>query len=107
MITQAVISIVKNDQTFIKIVCGCGGNNAEKLAEVISRLRLENIDDIDIVAIENNFGCKDCLVVMNKEDVIFGEREGFGTLYSETFEDPYFNPRWKCGTADKVIILNF
>ena len=107
MTTQAVISIVKNDQTFIKIICGCDGYNAKKLAEIIKDKRLEKIEDIYIVALENNFGCKDCLVVMSKEDVIFSGSEGLGPLYSETFDNPSFNPRWKHGTADEVIILRF
>lgn len=106
MTTNAIISMVKNDRTFIKIVCGCNGHNAEKLAKIIKDNRLDKIHDIYKVALENKFGCIDCLVVMNNDDIIFkGEYERLSYLYREKFDDPSFNPRWECGTAEYVIIL--
>lgn len=105
MTTQAVISIVKNGRTFIKIVCGCDGYNTEKLVNIIEDKRLDKIQDIYSVALENKFGCKDCLVVMDDNDMIFKGDEEPSSLYRETFDNPSFNPRWKCGIADNVIIL--
>jgi len=103
--TQAIISLVKKDHTFIKVICGCNGYNAEKLARIIKDNRLEKIRDIYKVALENHFGCKDCLVVMDENDVIFNGDVKLDPLYRETFDNPSFNPRWKNGIADNVIIL--
>lgn len=105
MATQAIISIVKNGHTFIKIICGCNGYNAEKLAKIIKDNRFDKIHDIYKVALENKFGCRDCLVVMDDNDIIFKDDVYVGSLYRETFDDPSFNPRWKLGTAENVIIL--
>lgn len=57
------------------------------------------------MALENGCGCKECLVVMDSENIIFGGDERMDSLYRETFDDPSFNPRWKIGTADIVIKL--
>lgn len=105
MATQAIISLVKNGHTFIKIICGCDGYNAEKLVKNIKKDQTDNIKDIYIMALENGFGCIECLVVMDSEHVIFGGEENIDPLYRETFDDPSFNPRWKRGTADFVTIL--
>lgn len=105
MTTQAVISIVKSGHTFIKIVCGCEGYNSEKLAKIIEDKRLDNIQNIYNVALENKFGCRYCLVVMDDNDMIFKGDEKPSSLYRKTFDNPSFNPRWKCGIADDVIIL--
>jgi hypothetical protein len=78
MTTQAIISLVKNGHTFIKIMCGCDGYNADKFVKAIKDSKLDNIKtgtDIlklyYIMALENGFGCKDCLVVMDNENIIF------------------------------------
>lgn len=105
MATQAIISIAKNGHTFIKIICGCDGYNAEKLANIIKDNRLDKIQDIYNVALENNFGCRECLAVMNNDDIIYKGDGEPSPLYRKTFDDPSFNPRWEFGTADNVIIL--
>jgi NAD(P)H-nitrite reductase large subunit len=105
MATQAVISLVKKDHTFIKIVCGCNGYNAEKLVKIIEDKQLDKIRHIYNAAIENNIGCKECLVVMDDNDIIFKGNDDVDPLYRETFDNPSFNPRWKNGTAEYVIVI--
>lgn len=105
MTTQAVISLVKKGHTFIKIVCGCNGYNAEKLVKIIEDKRLYKIKPIYKVALQNNIGCKECLVVMDDNDIIFKGSDCVDPLYRETFDNPSFNPRRKNGTAEYIIIL--
>jgi len=105
MTTQAIISIVKNGHTIVKIISGCGGYNAEKLAEIIKSDQPDKIQDIYDIALKNRFGCKDCLVVMNKNETVYKGDGHVGPLYHKTFDDPSFNPRWTYGTAEYVIIL--
>ena len=105
MATQAIVSLVKNGHTFIKIICGCDGYNAEKLVKILKEDRPDNIKDIYIMALESGLGCKECLVVMNSENIVFDGDENIDQLYREKFDDPSFNTRWKMGTADIVIVL--
>lgn len=105
MTTQAVISLVKKGHAFIKIICGCNGGSVLKLTKLIADGKIDNIQDIYNIAIKNKFGCKDCLVVMNKDNIIFKGDEEIGKLYREKFDEPSFNPRWKIGTADYVYII--
>lgn len=105
MATQAVVSLVRKSHTFIKAICGCDGYNAEKLAKIIKDNKFDNIKNIYKIALENKFGCRECLVVMDDKNVIFKGDENVGPLYRETFDNPSFNPRWKSGIADHVIIL--
>lgn len=105
MTTQAVISLVKKDRTFIKIVCGCNGYNAEKLVKIIEEKKLDKIRHIYKIALQNNIGCKECLVVMDDNDIIFKGSDCIAPLYRETFDNPSFNPRWKNGTAEYIIVL--
>lgn len=113
MATQAIISLVKKGHTFIKIICGCDGYNADKLVKVLKNNKPDDVKDVIeqlklyyIIAIENGFGCKDCLVVMDSENIIFEGDKHISPLYRETFDDPSFNPRWKLGIADIVTALN-
>lgn len=105
MVTQAVISLVKKGHTFIKVVCGCNGYNAEKLLKIIEDKRLDKIRPIYKMAIQNNIGCKECLVVMDDSDIIFKGSGSIDPLYRETFDNPSFNPRWKNGTAEYTAVL--
>ena len=77
----------------------------EKLVKIIKYIQPEKIQDIYKMAIENRFGCRECLVVMDNKNVVFKGGDELGPLYRETFNDPSFNPRWKSGIADIVIIL--
>lgn len=111
--TQAIISMVKNGHTFIKIICGCDGYNADKLVKVLKDNKPGNIKDMTkqlklyyMMALENGFGCKDCLVVIDSENIIFDGDDNITSLYRETFDNPSFNPRWKLGIADIVVVLN-
>ena len=103
--TQAIISLMKNGHTFIKILSGCDGQNSLKLAKIIRENKMSNIKEIYDLAVRTKFGCKDCLVVMNKDTIIYKGDEKLDPSYRETFDKPSFNPRWENGTADFVIIL--
>lgn len=105
MSTQAIISLIKKGNTFIKIVCGCNGSNAEKLVKIIKDIQPEKIQNIYEIAIRNRFGCRECLVVMDDKSVVFKGDEELDKLYRETFNDSSFNPRRQSGKADSVTIL--
>lgn len=75
------------------------------MVKIIREKRIDNLQDIYDLALEIGFGCEDCLVVMDKDNIIFKGDEELDPLYREMFDNPSFNPRWKSGIADFVIIL--
>ncbi len=105
MATQGLISITKNNSTYIKIVCGCNGFNAEAVAKIIKDNKPENIEDIYDIAITNGLGCMDCLVVMDKDNILYRGDDDVPLLYRETFYDPKFNPRWISGITGNTIVF--
>ena len=110
MTTNGIISIVKNDETIMKIIAGCDGYNAETTAkEIIEFMKVggdpTNLQDIFDIAIEKKFGCKDCLTVMNKTDSLSEAQSEEPREYRETFEDPQFNPRNRNGHVGHLFII--
>lgn len=104
--TQAVISLVKEGNTELKVVAGCNGQQAEKVAIAILQNKVLNISEIYNLSEKLGLGCKDCLVVMNGNSHIYkGEEMPLLESYREKFEDPQFNPRWKEGTTDVLFII--
>ena len=106
MATNAIISITKNNEVITKIICGCDGDRAEKVArEIIKYMAIggdpTNIVDIYEICREFKLGCEDCLFVMNSKGYYFDEddEDDAETMkrYRDTFDDPEFNPRTKDG----------
>ncbi len=105
MTTQAIISLLKKENTFIKIICGCNGGRALRLVKLIADSKIDDMKDIYNLALDTKFGCKDCLVVMNKDKIIYEGDEDLSSLYRETFDKPSVNPRWHIGSADYSFIV--
>ncbi len=109
MATQGLISIVDgNGKVRIKIVAGCDGFNAIKLAARIKAKKLTDLQSIYDAALAFPFGSESSLVVMNKDEFIYAGDDSLPVRYFQTFDDPHFNPRWHYGTADftKVIKMS-
>jgi hypothetical protein len=103
--TNCVVSVMSNGKAVQKIVAGCDGYNAEKLANRLLELRaFARLEDIRKVAFECGVGCEECLVVMDGES--HAGPEDIGPLYREKFGDPEFNPRWECGLAAHIWIVD-
>lgn len=122
MATQGLVSVVCNNKVIMKIVSGCDGYNASKLANELKHYRDNfHIDPIHAYEIAKRFqfGCDNCLYVIT-ENGIFGKSEedcrisnlensgefSKHQLYRESFHKAKFNPRWKLGTADYTIVIN-
>ena len=114
MSTQGLVSIVDKDKVLYKIVAGCSGMKIEDLVKCIKTLYQINPDKINAyylyhTALNYSFGCKDCLVVFNENELETDNKElfhGSFPLYLKTFDNPDFNPRWEYGTADYIEIID-
>lgn len=104
MSTNGVVSIVENGQVTVKAICGCNGFNAHVLRDRIEDEGLQSAFEVYQAACNHSFGCTNCLVVMDKNNSLHGDFE-IKTTYRETFNDPEFNPRWECGLAEHVAII--
>ncbi|MBE3084617.1 MAG: (2Fe-2S)-binding protein [Bacteroidetes bacterium] len=105
MSTNGILSITKNGQTIIKVVCGCDGMDIPELAKAIKKKKLITAEDIYNLA-RKHVGCEKCLVVQDAEGNFFGlEEDDLPKLYKEKFLDPKFNPRWERGTAAYTEII--
>ncbi len=106
MATQGIVSLVnEQEKTIVKVVAGCNGAEADSLVEQIKAGGLQSADEIYEAAKVCEFGCLDCLVVVDKDKSIMNNLENLHPRYSETFDQPEFNPRWENGTASYVRVI--
>lgn len=111
MATNGIVSLV-NDQgeTLIKCICGCNGYNAERVANWLKENQTPTIEAIYKQCLSLNFGCTDCLIVMDSKEHYYDNdrfaNSDLAELYCQTFNDPKFNPRWKNGTAAYIEIIH-
>lgn len=106
MATQGIVSVREDKEVVMKVVAGINGYNAPKVAkELKSRWPVTPQEAYDI-AISNNFGVIEDLVVVTLGENFFKEDEDLDPRYQETFKNPNFNPRWERGTAAYVEIVD-
>jgi hypothetical protein len=116
MATQGIISITKDGKTVYKCIAGCNGYNIKKATEKLTNAikhhnKLPRISDIFYSLHNSGFACDDCLVVLGEGQHYSNIRDDNDDswkpddLYLSTFNDPKFNPRWECGLADHVHII--
>lgn len=107
---QGLVTVIKDDnQVFMKIVAGSNGFNARKLAE---RIRddtsvLEDIERVYQLALTQEFGSTDDLVVISCDAEVFKMDEDLSDLYRKTFFQPRFNPRWESGVPEFYEKISF
>jgi hypothetical protein len=102
--TQGLVTIMSDKRVLMKVVAGCDGYNAKKLAVLIEKSWPVSKEDAIKLAVKTKFGCPDCLVVITDQDTQEGSEE-LGLLYFKTFQKPKFNPRWKHGTAPYTKVI--
>jgi len=104
MTTSGVLSIVKDEHTFIKVVVGCYGFNVDNVAFAINDL-LDSGDAVTAKTIYelslSKWGCENCLVVMDATTTI--GKEELASLYRETFDQPRFNPDTTGSNAGNIV----
>lgn len=106
MATQGLVTVRRKGRVIMKVIAGCEGFNARKLAGRLRRTTSFTLDAIYEKARAVGFGCADCQVTMTRRSTRF---EGDGRLsprYRRTFGYTRFNPRWRHGTADHVVVVD-
>ncbi len=103
--TNGVVSIMRDGHVIMKIVTGCDGSFAPKLARNIRQRWPMTIGEVYDTALRLKFGTVEHLVVITEEEVKvddYTSRAEFCAehpLYAATFRNPAFNPRWEDGFA--------
>lgn len=67
---------VEDRENSHKIICSCGGRNARALAEDIAKFPFFDFYRTYALALENHFGCLDCLLVARKGNGFSGKTFG-------------------------------
>jgi len=105
MATQGIISIVKNNEVIFKCIAGCNGMTANKTAKELKKIENPTLDEVYNICKSNDFGCE-CLIVQTKDSFKGAEEdEELPELFKLKFNEPSFNPRWECGLASYVEII--
>lgn len=112
MATQGLVSGVQRRRVLFKIVAGCNGYNAkavsERIAQEWKRKGRLGSRALERIAIEEEFGCDDCRVILTQSRVRVTVRakDEATELYFPTFGNPRFNPRWRSGKVANLEILD-
>jgi hypothetical protein len=110
MATHGIVSVIKDGVVILKVIAGCNGWLASKLA---NQLKLAgNYDDLESIfkkALAIEFGSLETLVVMNAVTTFFSVNysEEPSPLYRKTFNNPRFNPRWESGMVEEDCLAIF
>jgi hypothetical protein len=110
--TQGLVTITKNGKVIAKAICGQDGYNAEAVADKIRKNGYTTPEALYRTAIRLNFGCRECLVIQHTKGIIYkNEDEPLNKktypfyFNKDKFKNPKFNPRWSCGLADCIEIV--
>ncbi|MBI5071848.1 hypothetical protein HZB93_03090 [Candidatus Falkowbacteria bacterium] len=91
----------------MKVVAGCDGQLAKKIAEELRAAWPVNASQAHAIARKSGFGCANCLVVVTESGIVLcGENWDLPAIYRETFQQPDFNPRWRDGSVDFLEIVD-
>ena len=105
MATQGIVSVLEGSNKVVaKLICGCGGQEAQDVADAISEKPGLDAAALYDLADGMGFGCENCLVAMSKDETVFHGDNAVFPLYRETFSLPYFNPRWLRGDGARVAL---
>lgn len=102
MSTQGLLTIIDKDGAHVKfkVIAGCDGHNINKLITEIKELNPNEITEEMLygIAIEQDFGCRDCLIIQGENDKILSHADDITSklksYFLKTFYISRFNPRW-------------
>lgn len=106
MATQGMVTVLASSNKVVaKIVCGCNGQLAQGVGDAIAERPNLHTDALYEIASEMGFGCKDCLVAMSEDEIVYRGDGEISSLYRETFSQPYYNPRWLRGDGAMISLV--
>lgn len=105
MATQGLVTVVSNKKVFMKVVVGCEGYNARKVASRLKKDWPVSADKAHEIASKAQFGCEECRVVITRSKIVIKGDHSVSPLYRKTFQKPKFNPRWNRGTAYHTVVI--
>ncbi len=106
MATQGLITVRSGGQVVMKVVTGSDGYNAQILSDLIKARWPLSPEDAYQLALSAGFGSSASLVVLTEDSECHQCDDDLSPLYRDTFYQPRFNPRWRNGTADHIIVID-
>ncbi|RLC38914.1 hypothetical protein DRH27_01140 [Candidatus Falkowbacteria bacterium] len=106
MVNQGLVTVKSGINVMMKVVSGCDGHNAQKLAEKLKKTWPLEAEEVSRIAYKVGFGCEKCIIVFTETETIFSGDDEIFLGYKKEFQNPNFNPRSARGTADHVVIID-
>ena len=108
-VVQGLVAVIKDGKVVCKVIAGCNGGNARKVADYIADnvkdLKFAKLDQIYDLASKLGFDSQGDLVVMDAVEIFSKSKDQISDLYRAKFDDPQFNPRWEVGSANFTEIV--
>ena len=106
MATQGIISIVADGKVVAKAIVGADGYEMPAIAEEVKQRGVATAQELLDICHEYGLG-GESLIVQSSPTEWIGDctDDELPELYAEKFHDPRFNPRWKHGTADYIVVV--
>jgi uncharacterized protein YaiE (UPF0345 family) len=95
--TQGLVTVRDHSKVVMKIFAECCGLNTQKFAKALSEAWPVTAEQAYKLAIQNNFGCPDCLIVMTENEASHQGIYLLDDIYRKTFKKPKENPRHRQG----------
>lgn len=107
MATQGVLSIIGHGRVLAKAITGADGYKMVEIASAVRDKKIIEAKKLFELCREYGLGGDSFIVQYSPYEWLGDcEEDELPVLYSETFNEPRFNPRWKYGSADYVEIVD-
>ncbi len=105
--TPGIVALTFKGEVFLKITCACGGEFHTRLALPLGLDKVSDADEVYKIALQDGFGCKQCLVVSDARDNLYEGDEKLPASYWENLQDPQYHPGVKGGAVEHFSIIDY
>lgn len=108
MATQGILSIVVGGKVVAKAITGADGFKMPAIAEAVEDAGIRDAQGLLDLCHQYDLKGESFIVQSSPHDWIGDCTEDeLPPLYAEKFHDPWFNPRWKNGSADYIEVVEY
>jgi len=102
MSTPGLVTVMSSENKVVmKILAGCNGSKAEKVANQLKKTWPISIDDVYKAAKKAGFGCTNCLVVVTSSEI----KHETGAICRKGFQRPKSHPLSPRLDADLIRVI--
>lgn len=106
MATQGILSVMIDDRVILKAVTGLDGYEMPAIGDEVVTKMVTKAQDLLNLCHEHGLGGDSLIVQSSPTEWIGGDSDELPEWYAAKFHDPRFNPRWRHGTADYIVVVD-